>query len=59
MKENGTLDEHEEATVCEALEIMSRWLEAHREEKPHHPGYWGIEEAHRQLRANLWAMRDE
>lgn len=59
MRENGTLDEREEATVCEAMAIMSRWLEAHREERPRHPGYWGIEEAHHQLRSNLWAMRGE
>jgi hypothetical protein len=59
MRENGTLDRHEEATVCEAMEIMSRWLEAHRDEKADLYGYWGIEEAHRQLRANFRAMRGE
>ena len=59
MKDNGTLTQEEEATMCEAMGIMSRWLEAHRDDKPKHHGHWGIEEAHRQLRANFWAMRDD
>lgn len=59
MKDNGTLTKKEEATMCEAMGIMGRWLEAHRDDKHKHHGYWGIEEARRQLRANFWAMRGE
>ena len=59
MKDDGTLTKQEEATMCEAMEIMSQWLESHRDEKADLYGYWGIEEAHRQLRANFRAMRGE
>lgn len=59
MKEDGTLTEQEQATICEAMAIMSRWLEAHRDDKPDLYGYWGIEEAHRQLRTNFRCMRGE
>lgn len=59
MKDNGTLTQEEEATICEAMGIMGRWLEEHRDDEHKHHGYWGIEEARRQLRANFWAMRDD
>ena len=58
MREDGTLDERERATMREAIEVVGRWLEAHRDERGTHPGYWGIGEAYRQLSENLWAMEE-
>ena len=59
MKENGTITEHEEATLADAMAIMSRWLDAHKDEAAYNPGYWGIEEARHQLERNLGYMRGE
>lgn len=58
MKEDGTLTAKEEATVRDAIGIVSRWLELHRDE-PHTYGYWGLDEARHQLETNIGYMLDE
>lgn len=59
MRDDGMLDESEKATMREAVAIINRWLEAHKDEKGGNPGYWGIEEAGVQLRLNLCFMVDD
>ena len=59
MKENGTLDKHEEEVMAEAMEIMGRWLDRNKDEAPRSIGFWGIEEARYQLAQNMGYMRGE
>lgn len=59
MREDGSITKQEEATLNEAMQIMDRWLDAHRHEAAHSIGYWGVDEALHQLKRNLGFMRGE
>lgn len=59
MRENGTITEQEEATLTEAIGIMKRWLDAHKDDDPHSYGFWGIEEARHQLSQCIGYMCNE
>lgn len=60
MTEGGSITKQEEATLTEAMEIMGRWLDAHKDEVQFQsPGFWGIEEALHQLEHNMGYMIGE